>query len=451
ASLPLITYRGLAAGGKERARDLPLYRVLRWQPNGWQTSLEYNEMLVGHLCTRGNFYAQILEGPRGLEQLVPRHPDRMQVELAPSGRKVFTWLQPNGDTKKFTQDEMHHVAGFSSDGITGVSVIRYGAQSLGSAAAADSFAARFFSQGGAPAFAAIHPKVLGEEGRKNLSDSINAYTTGLANAHGVLVLEEDMKVSQLGIKPQDAQLLATREHSTREVARWLGLPTIVLADNGQAPTQASAEEFGLQLVTYSFRPLATRIEMAIGRDLIVDPEQVYSEFLMDALMRGDSAARAQFYGLGIQWGWFTRAEAREKENLNPIDGLEKPLQPLNMTTDVASTTSPAPRQADRRTRATAIVEEAAARLVRKELLATAKGAERHAASPEGWKTFLREFYEKQAHDIARDLKMSLDVARDYAARHGLLLEQRGIGAAADWEWLAVAELTELALEEPVQG
>src|SRR6185503_5061198 len=108
ASLPLITYRGLAAGGKERARDLPLYRVLRWQPNGWQTSLEYNEMLVGHLCTRGNFYAQILEGPRGLEQLVPRHPDRMQVELAPSGRKVFTWLQPNGDTKKFTQDEMHH-------------------------------------------------------------------------------------------------------------------------------------------------------------------------------------------------------------------------------------------------------------------------------------------------------------------------------------------------------
>jgi hypothetical protein len=260
-----------------------------------------------------------------------------------------------------------------------------------------------------------------------------------------------MTISQLGIKPLDAQLLASREHSTREVARWLGLPTIVLADNGQAPTQASAEEFGLQLVTYSFRPLATRIEMAIGRDLIVDPSLVFAEFLMDALMRGDSAARAQFYALGIQWGWFTRAEARTKENLNPIPGLEKPLQPLNMTTDVNSggpaMTSP-PRPTDRqRNRASLIVQEAAARLVRKEVLATAKLAERHAASPEAWKTSLREFYGKHAHDVARDLKMPLEAAREYVGRHGLQLETKGIGAAADWEWVAVAELTDIALEE----
>ena len=36
------------------------------------------------------------------------------------------------------------------------------------------------------------------------------------------------------------------------------------------------------------------------------------------------------YSSGIMNGWFTRNEAREREELNPIDGLDEPLVPLNM-------------------------------------------------------------------------------------------------------------------------
>jgi HK97 family phage portal protein len=453
ASLPCITYQNLfnAAGdphGKRRARELPLYNVLRWQPNPWQTAYEYHEMLSGHLILRGNFYGQKVETRRGLEQIIPRHPDRVTPELLPSGRKRFTWRGPEGREQVFTQDEMHHVMGFSSDGISGMSVIQYGAQSLGAAAAADSFAARFFTQGAAPALAAIHPKTLGEDGQHNLRESISNYATGLSNAHGVLVLEEDMKLHQIGIKPEEAQLLATREHTTREVARWLNLPLIVLADAGQPPTYASVEAFGLQLVTYTFRPRSIRIEQAIARDFIVDPEEHFTEYLMDALMRGDSTARAQFYALGIQWGWFTRADARAKENMNPIAGLEKPLTPLNMTDDLeGAQQQQAPRQAGRGStdRAVQIAEEAAGRLVRKEVLAARKAAEAHAASPHGWKTWVHAFYDKHAHDVARDLRMPLDAAREYAARQGLALEQRGIAAVTDWEWTVVPELADLAL------
>jgi HK97 family phage portal protein len=464
-SLPCITYRNLfdASGeptGKRRAKDFYLYPILRWQPNSWQTALEYTEMMVGHLCTRGNFYAQIVEGAKGIQALVPRHPDRMRVDLLPSGRKLFTWRAPDGAEHKLTQDQIHHVMGFSSDGVTGLSVIQYGAQSLGAAAAADSYAARFFSQGASPSIAAIHPLTLGEDGRKNLHESITSYAAGLHNAHGVLVLEEDMKLQQIGIKPEEAQLLATREHTTREVARWLGLPTHVLADAGDAPTYASIEAFGIQLVTYAFRPLATRIEQAQVRDLVADPEEYFTEYLLDALMRGDSAARAQFYALGIQWGWFTRAEARQSENRNPIEGLDKPLTPLNMTTDAQGskpagagrTDAAAARRREARRlerahgHAVRIVEEAAARLVRKEVVAATKAATAHAASAHGWQTWLKGFYEKHAHDVARDLKVPLSVAREYAARQGLALEQRGIEAAADWEWTAVGELAALALE-----
>src|SRR5438094_54937 len=48
------------------------------------------------------------------------------------------------------------------------------------------------------------------------------------------------------------------------------------------------------------------------------------------LLRGDMAARAAFYSRGILDGWLVRNEAREMEDLDPIEGLDLPLRPLNM-------------------------------------------------------------------------------------------------------------------------
>jgi len=47
-------------------------------------------------------------------------------------------------------------------------------------------------------------------------------------------------------------------------------------------------------------------------------------------MRGDAASRSAYYQSGIQNGWLTRNEARVAENLNPLQGLDQPLRPLNM-------------------------------------------------------------------------------------------------------------------------
>ena len=38
-SLPLILYREMENGGKERATDLSLFDLFRWQPNGARSSL----------------------------------------------------------------------------------------------------------------------------------------------------------------------------------------------------------------------------------------------------------------------------------------------------------------------------------------------------------------------------------------------------------------------------
>ena len=54
---------------------------------------------------------------------------------------------------------------------------------------------------------------------------------------------------------------------------------------------------------------------------------------MDALQRGDINTRYTANGQAIRDGWKTRNEVRVKENLNPLDGLDDPILPLNMGKD----------------------------------------------------------------------------------------------------------------------
>ena len=55
-------------------------------------------------------------------------------------------------------------------------------------------------------------------------------------------------------------------------------------------------------------------------------------FDVDKLIRANMKERYEAYGIGIDHGFLVRNEAREKESMNPIDGLDEPLIPLNMGT-----------------------------------------------------------------------------------------------------------------------
>ena len=56
ASLPLLVYERFTNVDKDRARDFSLFRLLHDAPNPLQTSFELRELLVGHLCLRGNAF-----------------------------------------------------------------------------------------------------------------------------------------------------------------------------------------------------------------------------------------------------------------------------------------------------------------------------------------------------------------------------------------------------------
>lgn len=331
AMLPLLTYRRLANGGKEKATDVPLYNLLRRKPNPEMTSFEFRETLIAHVATWGNGYAEIEWSNSGQPlALWPLNPAKMQVSRR-NGQLVYLYRLPNGEERPLPSWRVHHVRGLSSNGIVGYSPIRLAMQSIGVGLALEEYGARFFGNGARPGGVLKHPGVLSDGAYKRLKESWLAENEGLSNAHRLKILEEGLDYEAIGIPPEEAQFLESKKFQVNEIARWFRIPPHMLADLERA-TFSNIEEQGLEFVIYTLGPWLTRHEQAIERDLLTEAEQqtLFVEYLVNGLLRGNITSRFQAYQLALQGGWMNPNEVRTLENMNPYEGGDTYLMPLNM-------------------------------------------------------------------------------------------------------------------------
>ena len=337
ASLPFNLYRRRADGGKDVVTDHWLYRLLAKRPNRYQNAFEWREMLQGHLALRGNAYNRILANPRGeITELIPIHPDRIRMELLPSGDYRYRVTDRLGNESVVPRGEVWHLRALSSDGLMGMSPIELARESLGMALAAQDYGARFFANDAKPTGGWIEfpGSFKDSEAKKVFRESYQQAQSG-ANRGKVLVLENGMKFHEVGVTNKDAQFLELRQFQITDVARLFRVPPHMIADLSRA-TFSNIEQQSLEFVMHTMTPWVERWEASIESDLLLDGDELEVEFDFANLMRGDAASRAAYYQSGIQNGWLTRNEARIAENMNPLDGLDEPLRPLNMVEEGAA-------------------------------------------------------------------------------------------------------------------
>jgi phage portal protein BeeE len=124
----------------------------------------------------------------------------------------------------------------------------------------------------------------------------------------------------------------TRRFQIEEICRFFNVFPQMIGHTDKTATFASAEAFFLAHVVHTLTPWVENWEQALARDLFPDEDDLFAKFSLQGLLRGDNKTRAEFYASGIVNGWLTRNEARRLEDLNPLDGLDQPLLPLNMGT-----------------------------------------------------------------------------------------------------------------------
>jgi HK97 family phage portal protein len=314
-----------------------LFRLLAKRPNRFQNPFEWREMLQGHLALRGNAYNQIITNAKGeVVELMPLHPDRIRLELLPSGEYRYRFTDRFGTESVLPRGEVWHLRGLSSDGLMGMSPIELARENLGMALAAQDYGARFFANDAKPTGGWIEfpGSFKDSEAKKVFRESYQQAQSG-ANRGKVLVLENGMKFHEVGVTNKDAQFLELRKFQITDIARLFRVPPHRLADRERA-TFSNIEQQSLEFVMHTMTPWAERWEASIESELLLERDDIEVEFDFANLMRGDASSRSSYYQSGIQNGWLTRNEARIAENLNPIDGLDQPLRPLNMVEEDAA-------------------------------------------------------------------------------------------------------------------
>jgi hypothetical protein len=232
--------------------------------------------------------------------------------------------------------EVWHLRGLSSDGLMGMSPIELARENLGTALAAQGYGARFFANDAKPTGGWIEfpGSFKDSEAKKVFRESYQQAQSG-SNRGKVLVLENGMKFHEVGVTNKDAQFLELRKFQITDVARLFRVPPHMIADLDRA-TFSNIEQQSLEFVMHTMTPWAERWEASIQSELLLESDDIEIEFDFANLMRGDASSRSSYYQSGIQNGWLTRNEARIAENLNPIDGLDQPLRPLNMVEEDAA-------------------------------------------------------------------------------------------------------------------
>jgi HK97 family phage portal protein len=338
ASLPLFVYKRLPGGGKEKDPEHPLYKILHDQPNRWQTSFEFFEMLQGHLALRGNGYAEKIWANRlagEIAELFPLHPDRIKIERLENGRLRYIVRDPgSGQTRAIDQDSMFHVRGLSSDGVQGISVIETASEPIGLAVAAERHGSAYFRNGANIGNVIEHPDEVSDKARTNILNSIQEKNAGADNAFSTYILEEGMKWQRMGTTPQDSQYIETRKFEIEDIARIFRIPPHLIGHLEKA-TFSNIEHQSLDFVIHTIRPWLVRWEQAMNRDLFfgdLDADN-FPEFLVDGLLRGDAKSRSEALQIQFQNGIITMDEWRSIENRNPLpdDQGKKHYVQLNLS------------------------------------------------------------------------------------------------------------------------
>jgi HK97 family phage portal protein len=332
ASLPLLVYRRLPNGGKERYPDHPLYAVLHDSPNPEMTSFIWRETLMGHECLRGNAYSEITYDQAGRLQLWPLHPDRVVVYWNKDGVRSYDYITVDGIRRELRPGSVFHVPGLSPDGLKGYNPIALHRQALELAGTAQRFGLDFFRNNARPGIVMTHPRNVTEPAAERLTAQMDRLR-GAGNNNKTVMLEEGIDFKEVGVAPEDAQYIETRKFQMQEIARIFRVPPHMIGDLERA-TFSNIEHQSIDFVVHTIRPWLVRIEQEISNQLLINEPDVFAEFLVDGLLRGDSKSRADALATLRQNGIINGDEWRAIENMNPIeDGSGQSYwMPVNMTT-----------------------------------------------------------------------------------------------------------------------
>lgn len=321
ASLPLTVYRvDPATGIRKKDPTHPLNLLFGGKPNRWQTRLEFLETVIYQLVSMGNAYVTIQRDSKGkIFQLIPLMTQQMQVTLDENSNVLYKYTE-NGGIKIYSSQSIWHLKLFGN-GIIGLSPLDYARNSIGVAQGAEAAVTSIYENGGKPSGVLTIDKILTDAQRDQIKKSFSGMTDG--NNSRLFTLEAGMKFQQISLSPQDIELLASRRFQIEDIARFFGVPSVLINDTANSTVWGS----GIQQIVEGFYKLCLnsyikRIQDSMLCWLVPTNERLTTEIEFDfnELIQPFLAERIKTYKEAVTGAIITPNEARVIEGWNEKPG-----------------------------------------------------------------------------------------------------------------------------------
>jgi HK97 family phage portal protein len=318
------------------AKKHPLWDVLHRKPNRWQSSFGLRETIVMHAALTGNGYAfkSRVGAEQRIAELIIIPPHRCKPELADNGTMLYQVKGKDGSTRTLAEDDVWHLRGPSWDGSVGMDVMRLAREAIGLAMMAEETQGNLHAKGVRTTGVYSIEGTLSKDQYEQLKGWVAKEFAG-TNGGSPMILDRNAKWQPTTMTGVDAQHLETRAFQVMEICRSLRVMPIMAGHSDKAATYASAEQMFIAHLVHTLTPWYERVEQSADCQLLSDADRAagYYTFLDPVgMLRGALRDTAEYLYRLVSIGTMTRNEARERLDLNPIEGLDEPLTPANMFT-----------------------------------------------------------------------------------------------------------------------
>ena len=340
ASLPIQLNKKLERG-YEPAKLHPYYNLITSRPNNFQTTYVFWHWVITQLQMFGNAYVQKIRNNLGeVIELYPINPHSVQVYMREDGMPYYKMqlTQPDGKSfyREFQYEELIHFRGYSRNGLYGMSPIDTFRTLFDGYNELEQAGTQIAKNAAKPNGVVYYPQNMGEDALEKMKGS---WKQGFINGNSgkTAFLPNTIKVDSpnIGLTAQQAEFINQKEFSAARIASDIFRVPLHMVGLSSAPTFASVEQAAIEFLNYTISPIVTNLEQQLQQQLLDDSEEVYVNFNVTGLLRGDVKTRIEFYKFGIEHGILTPNDIHEAEATGVVIPEEKGgndyIRPLNFS------------------------------------------------------------------------------------------------------------------------
>jgi len=351
-SLPLNFYEK-TPDGRQELENHYLNDLFHNSPNALMKPRDFRKAMTMQLCLWSNAYAEIFWNAAGTRPvaIVPLRPGRMTPYLT-NGELTYHYSMSQG-MRIYSKKSILHLKGFGTDGIVGLERNDYARKTLGLSVSADTYAAKQFANGGRSGGGYLmFDQFLTKEQREQAKALYEGMSETAYNTGKLWILEGGVKYEPDTLDPDTMQMLQTRKMQLGEIARFFGVPEVLIgAGEKSAAWPASFEQQLLSFLTFTLQDYLDEWEHAIKESLLtgIDKRKYFADHDVTGFIKMDSTTRATLQSTWVQNGLKTRNEIRKLNNDPPVEGGDDLTVQVNLTpVDELSKVGqpPAPMKAD---------------------------------------------------------------------------------------------------------